>query len=152
MKLKLNCQIGIYGGDFVIREATQADALALAELAIKMWLGNTVSELQSEFLDLISSDNSVCFIKYVGNKEVGFVQCQLRNDYVEGTDTSPVGYLEGIFIEKEYRHRGYAKDLLSKFEKWAKEKNCTEIASDCEIDNDISLEEVNRIICFRKDI
>ena len=69
MKLKLNCQIGIYGGDFVIREATQADALALAELAIKMWPGNTVSELQSEFLDLISSDNSVCFIKYVGIKK-----------------------------------------------------------------------------------
>ena len=150
----------MYGGDFVIREATQADILALAELAIKMWSDNTISELQSEFFDLICSDNAVCFIKYVGNKAVGFAQCQLRNDYVEGTDTSPVGYLEGIFIEKEYRHSGYAKELLSKCEKWAKEKHCTEFASDCEIDNDISLEfhlsmgfeEENRIICFRKDI
>lgn len=144
----------------MIREATQADTFALAELAIKMWSDNTISELQTEFLDLICSDNAVCFIKYVGNKEVGFAQCQLRNDYVEGTDTSPVGYLEGIFIEKEYRQRGYAKELLLKCEKWAKEKHCTEFASDCEIDNDTSLEfhlamgfeEVNRIICFKKDI
>lgn len=144
----------------MIREATQADTLALAELAIKMWPNNTISELQSEFLDLICDDNAVCFIKYVDNKEIGFAQCQLRNDYVEGTNTSPVGYLEGIFIEKEYRQNGYAKELLLKCEKWAKEKNCTEFASDCEIDNDISLEfhltmgfkEANRIICFRKDI
>lgn len=144
----------------MIREATQADALTVAELAIKMWSNNTISELQSEFLDLICSDNAVCFIKYVGNKAVGFAQCQLRYDYVEGTDTSPVGYLEGIFIEDEYRHSGYAKELLSKCEKWSKEKHCTEFASDCEIDNEISFkfhlstgfEEANRIICFRKDI
>ena len=39
-------------------------------------------------------------------------------------------------------------------------KHCTEFASDCEINNEISLqfhlsmgfEEANRIICFRKDI
>lgn len=60
----------------------QADALALAELAIKMWSNNTISELQSEILDFIRSDNAVYFIKYVGNKAVGFAQCQLRNDYV----------------------------------------------------------------------
>ena len=144
----------------MVKEATQADTLALAELAVKMWPNNTISELQSEFLDLVCSDNAVCFIKYVSNKAVGFAQCQLRNDYVEGTDTFPVGYLEGIFIEKEYRHNGYAKELLSKCEKWAKEKRCTEFASDCEIGNDISLqfhlsmgfEEANRIICFKKDI
>ena len=144
----------------MIREATQADALALAELAIKMWPGNTVSELQSEFLDLISSDNSVCFIKYVGNKEVGFVQCQLRNDYVEGTDTSPVGYLEGIFIREQYRKKGYAGDLLTKCEKWVKQKGCSEFASDCELNNNVSLafhmntgfKEANRIICFTKRI
>ena len=90
----------------MIRKATQADALTLAELAIKLWPDNTISELQSEFLDLICSHNAVCFIKYIGNKAVSFAQCQLRNDYVEGTDTSPVGYLEGIFIEEEYRHSG----------------------------------------------
>lgn len=144
----------------MIKKATQADALALAELAVKMWRDNTIAELQSEFLDLICNDDAVCFIKYAGNKKAGFAQCQLRNDYVEGTDSSPVGYLEGIFIEPEYRHCGYAKELLSECEKWAKEKHCTEFASDCEIGNDASLkfhlavgfEEANRIICFRKNI
>ena len=49
---------------------------------------------------------------------------------------------------------------LKECEKWAKEKGCTEFASDCELDNDDSFrfhramefEEANRIICFKKDI
>ncbi|MCM1544205.1 MAG: GNAT family N-acetyltransferase, partial [Ruminococcus sp.] len=72
----------------------------------------------------------------------------------------PVGYLEGVFIQKEFRHKGFAKELLLECEKWAKEKGCTEFASDCELSNEDSLvfhlhagfEEVNRIICFRKSI
>jgi aminoglycoside 6'-N-acetyltransferase I len=71
---------------------------------------------------------------------LGFAQCQLRHDYVEGTKTSPVAYLEGIFIKKEYRLKNLARDLLSNCEKWAIQNNCTEIASDCEIDNNISFE------------
>jgi aminoglycoside 6'-N-acetyltransferase I len=144
----------------MIKKATKEDALILAELAIQMWHSHAISELQAEFINLICNDNAVCFIKFVNNKAIGFVQCQLRNDYVEGTSTSPVGYLEGIFIQKEYRHSGYARELLLKCEKWAKEKQCTEFASDCELDNDTSLEfhlsmgfkEANRIICFTKNI
>lgn len=71
---------------------------------------------------------------------------------------SPVGYLEGIFIKDDFRHRGYATELLAKCEMWAKEQGCAEFASDCELDNKESLffhlnsgfEEANRIICFTK--
>lgn len=53
----------------------------------------------------------------------------MRHDYVEGTDSSPVGYLEGIFVKEEFRNKNYAKNLLKKCEKWAKEKGCSEFAS-----------------------
>ena len=84
--------------------------------------------------------------------------CGLRHDYVEGTDSSPVGYLEGIFVMEKYRKRGIAKELLKNCQKWAQEQGCGEFASDCEIMNEDSLrfhlhvgfEEVNRIICFTK--
>lgn len=89
---------------------------------------------------------------------IGFAQCQLRCDYVEGTSTSPVGYLEGIFVKEGYRNRGYAKELLAECEAWAKNNGCLEFASDCEIDNADSFYfhkamnfiEANRIICFTK--
>ena len=41
-------------------------------------------------------------MKYKNDIPIGFAQCQLRYDYVEGTKTTPVGYLEGIFIKDGY--------------------------------------------------
>ena len=45
------------------------------------------------------------FLKYENEFPIGFAQCQLRYDYVEGTSTSPVGYLEGIFVKESYRSK-----------------------------------------------
>ena len=64
----------------------------------------------------------------------------------------------GVFHFTRRGDRGYANDLLSRCEQWAKEKRCSEFASDCELDNVDSLkfhtamgfEEANRIICFTK--
>ena len=146
--------------NYMIKSATKSEARILAELAIQMWNDNTVPDLEKEFEELTQSDKAVCFIKYVENTAVGFAQCQIRTDYVEGTETSPVGYLEGIFIVETYRHNGYAKELLKECEKWAKDKKCSEFASDCELNNldsfrfhmAIGFEEANRIICFKKNI
>lgn len=144
----------------MIIKATEKDSLILAELAIQMWDNHTASELSADFSEILRNEDAVCFIKYADDIPVGFSQCQLRHDYVEGTHSSPVGYLEGIFVVPEYQHKGYAKELLNECELWAKEKGCTEFASDCELDNTNSFnfhmamgfEEANRIICFRKDL
>lgn len=142
----------------MIKKAGTENLEEIANLAVLMWTDTTVHNLIDDFKDLISKGGIQFFLKYDQDKPVGFAQCQLRYDYVEGTETSPVGYLEGIFILEEYRHKGYAKELLHECEKWAKEKGCKEFASDCEIDNDSSFnfhmalgfEEANRIICFTK--
>lgn len=144
----------------MIRRAGMNEARELADLAIQMWADHDPEDLEAEFRQLAMNDEAVCFIKYVEDKPIAFAQCQLRHDYVEGTESSPVGYLEGIFVSEGYQKRGYAAQLLSECEKWAKEKGCTEFASDCELDNADSLrfhlavgfEEANRIICFRKDL
>ena len=144
----------------MIKKATPNDTRVLTELAIQMWSNHTVSELDADFAEIVSNKNAVCFIKYVDNIPVGFAQCQLRHDYVEGTHSSPVGYLEGIFVVPEYQHKGFAKELLHECELWAKEKGCSEFASDCELDNTNSFifhmamgfEEANRVICFKKEL
>ena len=144
----------------VIKRAGIEDAENLAGMAIQMWTDHTPEDLAEEFRTLVMNDETACFIKYVDEKPIAFAYCQLRHDYVEGTENSPVGYLEGIFVSDEYRRNGYAAELLAECEKWAKEKGCTEFASDCELDNEESLkfhlalgfEEANRIICFKKGI
>ncbi len=144
----------------MIEKATSKDCGILAKLAIQIWSNHTLAELEEDFAEIINGKDAVCFIKYVDNAPVGFAQCQLRHDYVEGTHSSPVGYLEGIFVVPEYQHKGYAKELLHECELWAKEKGCSEFASDCELDNTDSFnfhmatgfEEANRVICFRKEL
>ena len=144
----------------MIKRADIKDAEILAGLAVQMWEDHTPADLADGFREITEKEDAVCFIKYADGKPVAFAQGQLRYDYVEGTETSPVGYLEGIFVAEEYRRKGYAAELLKECEKWAKGKGCAEFASDCELVNEDSLkfhmalgfEEANRIICFRKDI
>ena len=142
----------------MIQRATEHETEVLAGLALLLWDNHDVTELREEFAELLKSEEAACFLACESGVPVGFAQCQLRHDYVEGTQTSPVGYLEGIFVWPEFRHRGLAKQLLGACESWAKEKGCMEFASDCELGNDASLNfhlsmgftEVNRIVCFTK--
>lgn len=140
-----------------IRKATAEDAKEVAGLAIQMWKSHTIEELEREFYDYMK-ESGIVFLAISDECAVGFAQCGLRHDYVEGTDSSPVGYLEGIFVVEEYRKRGLAKDMLEACQKWAREQGCREFASDCELVNEDSLkfhlkmgfQEANRIICFTK--
>lgn len=144
----------------MITKATVRDASTVSLMAIKMWPDNTFDRLIKEFTDIISHSTNVIFICYDNGLPVGFAQCQLRYDYVEGTKTSPVAYLEGIFVEPEFRGKGYSKEMLFACENWAKQMGCSEFASDCELNNLASLAfhknmgftEANRIICFTKKI
>lgn len=142
----------------MIQKAIEQDAEVLAGLALLLWYNHDAAELRDEFAEILKSEEAACFLAYEAGVPVGFAQCQLRHDYVEGTHTSPVGYLEGIFVQPEFQHRGLAKQLLGACESWAKEKGCSEFASDCELGNDASLNfhlrmgftEANRIVCFTK--
>lgn len=140
--------------------ATNENIKSVAKLALMLWPAHTLEDLIHEFEQIIEDKNSYVLLVLDEEESIGFAQCSLRFDYVEGTDSSPVGYLEGIFVKEEYRSKGVGKELLNHCEKWAKMKGVTEFASDCEITNldslrfhlNIGFKEANRIICFVKNI
>lgn len=140
-----------------IRKALPADSMTLAELASRMW-EHDPSELEPGFASLTASSEAACFLAYDGDKAIGFAQCQLRHDYVEGCETSPVGFLEGIYVDEGCRLGGVGRQLLTACEEWARSVGCTEFASDCELDNRASLAwhmkngftEMGRTIWFAK--
>jgi len=81
----------------------------------------------------------------LGERELGgFVEVSLRKE-LEGFDTSPIGYVEGWFIDDDIRRKGYGKDLIKGAEEWAREKGCKEMASDAELDNIISINAHGRL-------
>lgn len=142
----------------MIQKAGMHYVPVLAELACRLWPGHTAAEMQAEFAQSVAKADAAFFLAFDGEHAIGFAQCGLRHDYVEGTDSSPVGYLESIYVAEGYRKQGIAGKLLSACESWATEKGCTEFASDCELGNAQSLQfhlnmgftEANRIICFVK--
>ena len=144
----------------MIKKANLSDASTLAHVAVRLWDSHEIESLQEEFEGFLSSEDAACFLKYVDDEPVGFAYCQLRTDYVEGTDSSPVGYLEGIYIDERFRHLGFAGELLIACETWARDKQCIEFASDCERGNTDSygwhmasgFAEAGRSIHFRRDL
>lgn len=130
----------------------------LTKLALELWPAHTAAELTKELSPLLESEEAAFFIAANGSGPVGFAQCQLRRDYVEGAQNSPVGYLEGIYIRPPYRGQGWARALLRECEGWAASKGCREFASDCELDNLASqafhlhagFAEAGRVVCFIK--
>lgn len=141
-----------------IRAAIFENLEILAGLARQLWPQHTMEALQEEFLPLLAREDAVFFLAYDRETAVGFAQCQLRQDYVQGTSGAPVGYLEGIFVQPSHRRRGYARALVTACEAWATARGCREFASDCELANvesyrfhrAIGFQEAGRIICFVK--
>ena len=99
------------------------------------------------------------FIAYAASGQPqGLVEVALRSDYVNGTESSPVGFLEGLYVDRAFRQQGIAALLVKTAELWAREQGCTEMASDALLDNTASqalhaalgFEETERVVYFRK--
>lgn len=99
------------------------------------------------------------FVQYDGTgKPLGLVEVALRTDYVNGTDSSPVTFLEGIFVVPDARRTGVARGLVAEAASWARAHGCSELASDADLGNSdshamhaaLGFEETERVVFFRK--
>ena len=139
--------------------AASPDASAWFALRDRLWPDSShdhAVEIEVFFRDARTSE--ACLVAELpGHGIVGFAEVGLRN-YAEGCLSSPVGYLEGIFVLPEHREAGVGRELVAAGEEWACARGCTEMASDREITNHASgafheavgYEEAERIVCYRK--
>lgn len=142
----------------MIIQCSKNETDTLAKIVTELWDDLTYEEALKEISENLSIPTIAYFLAFKDGEAIGFTEVSLRSDYVEGTVTSPVGYLEGIYVKSSYQHKGIGKKLVQVCEEWAREKGCTEFASDCELTNKESLafhnkvgfQEANRIICFTK--
>lgn len=143
-----------------VTQTTQADIPTVAALAALLWPEHTADELAVDIVRDIEGGNQAYFISWEEDTAVGFAQCALRRDYVQGSSTSPVGYLEGIYVRDAYRNQGVGRQLARACEHWAARRGCTEFASDVELSNKISLRFherlgfaiANTVVCLVKKI
>ena len=119
----------------------QADLEQSVKLAESLWPNENTDDLRRHFNDILHNDNWITFLcKTEAGDPIAFANISIRVDYVEGSTTSPVGYIEGIYVNPKFRHIGIAKELARLGEVWSRSKGCSEYASDTESHNTESQE------------
>ncbi|KTF36691.1 aminoglycoside 6'-N-acetyltransferase [Xanthomonas translucens] len=144
---------------FSIRAAAAADLRAWAALRMALWpderdaFGGVAEALQRE--------DAANFLAFAGaGYAIGFADVTLRQDYVNGTDSSPVGFLEGWYVVPEWRGRGVGRALLRQVQDWTCAQGCSELASDALLDDAAAqaahracgFEESERVVYFRMSV
>ncbi len=76
----------------MVKKAGKEDLEILTGLAVLLWGSHSVDELSAEFSELMSEGKAQFFMKFDDGKSVGFAQCQLRHDYVEGSEQNYMLY------------------------------------------------------------
>lgn len=142
-----------------IKPCTSVEQAGWLQLRMALWPANRSDHL-SEMQELCEQPARYAqFVAYSSLGELqGLVEVALRSDYVNGTASSPVGFLEGLYVDPAWRKQGIAALLVGAAEGRARQQGCTEMASDALLENTSShamhralgFEETERVVYFRK--
>ena len=138
-----------------------ADAAAWVAMRQALWPNGGDRGTHAEDVALLLADpgDTVNLMaRDAGGDPVGFAEASLRHDYVNGCDTSPVAFLEGIYVAPGARGQGVARALVAAVQAWALAQGCSELASDAALDNlgshqmhnALGFVETQRVVYFRK--
>jgi aminoglycoside 6'-N-acetyltransferase I len=99
------------------------------------------------------------FVAYSPSREaVGLAEASVRHDHVNGTGSSPVVFVEGLYVVPPARRKGIARALVAALCAWAQSVGCREVAADAALENSVShvvhralgFEETERVVFFHK--
>lgn len=144
----------------VIRQVTEKDNASWLRMRHALWPHAIISDLEAEIKNtrhqtqrcLVAEDSA-------DHALLGFVEVSMRS-VADGCDSSPVGYIEGLYVVDSARGKGIARLLVQKAEEWVRQRGCSEMASDAELHNQLSIdihkklgfEEVSRVVTLRKSL
>ena len=144
-----------------VRPVTEADLSEWFRLRRKLWDATGDEDHEAEMLDILDHAETqlVLVAEADEGKLAGFLEASIR-PFVEDCESDNVGYLEGWFIDPDYRRLGLGSALVTAAEEWARGHGATEMASDAEIGNEPSLsahiklgyEETSRLVHLRKEL
>lgn len=130
-----------------IRFATKEDFELWQNLRKTLWPHVSDKDCREDFDQYLQDPQKTSILlAETQNKDLtGFLEASIRQDYVEGCKTTPVGYIEGWFVLEKYRRQNVGRKLVEAAENWALQQNCQEMASDCLLENETSLQAHERI-------
>lgn len=141
-----------------IRKASVKNPQAWSSLRIKLWPSLSIAESIAEMSEFDGMDFLAWIASFEGN-DIGFIEISVRA-FANGCRERPVVFIEGIWIDKRYRHCGVGRALICVAQTWAINNGFNEIASDTDLDNTVSqkahlawgFKETERVVYFCKDL
>ena len=125
-----------------VRPVTPADHDEWVRLRLALWpdCGPNLPAEVGDYHDkgVIGNLRTMVLVADHGDGRLGgFVEASLR-PIAAGCRTSPVGYIEGWYVDPDLRQRGVGRELVEAAIDWARRQGCSEIASDFEDGNEPS--------------
>lgn len=120
-----------------LRSPVDPDWLRLRQ---DLWPDDDEAEHLAEMADFLAQPERYAqFIARTAQGEgLGLAEAALRTDYVNGTSSSPVVFLEGLYVVPKARCQGVARALVQAVAAWGREQGCSELASDALLHNQVS--------------
>ena len=127
----------------IIRLAHTSDCSHLSRMRAALWPESSAEEHARELQPILDGTPSfpfplVNFVAETSGQLVGFLEVDLRS-HADGCDPShAVGFIEGWYVDPDWRGQGIGRKLLAAAEDWARAQGCLEMASDTWIANELS--------------
>jgi aminoglycoside 6'-N-acetyltransferase I len=123
-----------------IERCISLDQPGWLELRVALWPDATADEHRAYMATLLAQpERYLQLVAYdQARQPVGFIEGSIRGDYVNGTESSPVGFVEGVYVTPAWRRQGVARQLFAAIAEWVRARGCRELASDALIDNETS--------------
>lgn len=143
----------------MIASCTSVHQPGWLELRSALWPDEPGEHLAAMSAQLANPQRYAQFVAYgADGAAAGMVEAAIRSDYVNGTETSPVAFLEGLYVAPACRQQGWARQLVDAVTAWALAQGCTELASDAPLENvdshrmhaALGFEETERVVYFRR--
>jgi len=143
-----------------IERCTSLDQPGWLDFRLALWPDATADDHRGYMaISLAQPERFLQLMMYdADHQPIGFIEGSIRTDYVNGTETSPVGFVEGVFVAPSWRRKGVARQLFAAIGDWAQARGCRELASDALLENEASqrahralgFKETERVVYFAK--
>lgn len=136
---------------FEFKDCSIRDFDELYPLFKKLWKNSSRDEIKNLLTTYASTGKQKLMLcRTRGNSCVAFAFFSIRTDYVEGARQSPTGYLEGIFVDEEFRNKGIARHLILLGTEWVKKNGCVQMGSDTWL-SDATSRQFHKRLGFREE-
>ncbi len=113
-----------------VRTYRQSDNEEWLHMRCALWPDESPEELESELEAWAAGEETAAFFADAGDGTlIGFAEVSIHTE-APGCTTNRIGFLEGWYVDPAYRRQGIGRALNAAAEQWARERGCTEMASD----------------------